>query len=51
MPVRSRHAGGPILQSNITRRVDFALGMVAPLKNYKLIHKARRSSVGAAPRV
>jgi hypothetical protein len=29
LPVWSRHVGDPILESNITRRVDFALLMVA----------------------
>ena len=32
--------GGPILASNITRRVDFALFMVAALENDELIHEA-----------
>jgi len=33
LPVWSRHVGDPILESNITRRVDFALFMVEALKN------------------
>ena len=32
--------GDPILASNITRRVDFALFMVAALENDELIHEA-----------
>ena len=40
LPVWSRHVGDPILKSNITRRVDFALFMVAALENDKLIHEA-----------
>jgi hypothetical protein len=39
-PVWSRHVGDPILASNITRRVDFALFMVAALENDALIHEA-----------
>ena len=40
LPVWSRHVGDPILESNITRRVDFALFMVAALENEALIHEA-----------
>ena len=40
LPVWSRHVGDPILGSNITRRVDFALFMVEALGNDELIHKA-----------
>ncbi|MFA6455653.1 MAG: NAD(P)H-binding protein [Bacteroidota bacterium] len=40
LPVWSRHIGDPILASNITRRVDFALFMVAALENDDLIHEA-----------
>ena len=40
LPVWSRHVGDPILDSNITRRVDFALFMVAALENDELIHEA-----------
>jgi hypothetical protein len=32
--------GDPILESNLTRRVDFALFMVAALENDALIHEA-----------
>jgi hypothetical protein len=38
--VWSQHVGDPILASNITRRVDFALFMVAALENDGLIHEA-----------
>jgi NAD(P)-dependent dehydrogenase (short-subunit alcohol dehydrogenase family) len=40
LPVWSRHVGDPILESNLTRRVDFALFMVEALKNDELIHEA-----------
>ena len=40
LPVWSRHVGDPILESNITRRVDFALFMVDALKNDELIREA-----------
>ena len=40
LPVWSRHVGDPILESNITRRVDFALFMVGALNNDELIHEA-----------
>jgi NAD(P)-dependent dehydrogenase (short-subunit alcohol dehydrogenase family) len=40
LPVWSRHAGDPILKSNLTRRVDFALFMVAALENDELVHEA-----------
>jgi len=40
LPVWSPHVGDPILESNITRRVDFALFMVAALENDELIHQA-----------
>ena len=40
LPVWSRHVGDPILQSNRTRRVDFALFMVEALGNDELIHEA-----------
>ena len=40
LPVWSEHVGDPILESNITRRIDYALFMVEALKNDKLIHKA-----------
>lgn len=40
LPVWSRHVGDPILKSNLTRRVDFALFMVAAIENDELIHEA-----------
>ncbi len=40
LPVWSRHVGDPILASNLTRRVDFALFMVEALENDGLIRKA-----------
>ena len=40
LPVWSRHVGDPILESNITRRVDFALFMVEALENDELVHEA-----------
>ena len=40
LPVWSRHVGDPILESNITRRVDYALFMVEALENNELIHAA-----------
>lgn len=40
LPVWSRHVGDPVLASNLTRRVDFALFMVAALENDELIHEA-----------
>src|SRR5437773_8922683 len=40
LPVWSRHVGDPILESNITRRVVFALFMVEALDNDELVHKA-----------
>jgi hypothetical protein len=40
LPVWSRHVGDPILESNRTRRVDFALFMVEALTNDTLIHEA-----------
>jgi uncharacterized protein YbjT (DUF2867 family) len=40
LPVWSRHVGDPILESNLTRRVDFALFMVEALENDDLIHEA-----------
>jgi NAD(P)-dependent dehydrogenase (short-subunit alcohol dehydrogenase family) len=40
LPVWSRHVGDPILESNMTRRVDFALFMVEALVNDELVHEA-----------
>jgi hypothetical protein len=39
LPVWGRHVGDPILQSNMTRRVDYALFMVEALQNDALIHE------------
>jgi NAD(P)-dependent dehydrogenase (short-subunit alcohol dehydrogenase family) len=49
LPVWSRHVGDPILASNITRRVDFALFMVAALEDDALIHEAPAIVSRAAP--
>lgn len=40
LPVWSRHVGDPLLASNLTRRVDYALFMVEALTNDALIHEA-----------
>jgi hypothetical protein len=40
LPVWSRHVGDPILESNMTRRVDYALFMVEALTKDELIHEA-----------
>ena len=40
IPVWSRHVGDPVLESNKTRRVDFALFMIEAIKNDDLIHEA-----------
>jgi len=40
LPVWSRHVGDPILDSNLTRRVDFALFMVHALTSDELIREA-----------
>jgi hypothetical protein len=40
LPVWSRLVGDPILESDITRRVDFALFMVEALTNDELIQEA-----------
>jgi hypothetical protein len=40
LPVWSRHVGDPVLASNLTRRVDYALFMVEALENDELIHEA-----------
>lgn len=39
LPVWSRHVGDPILASNLTRRIDFALFMVEALMNDELIQE------------
>jgi hypothetical protein len=40
LPVWSRHVGDPILASNMTRRVDYALFMVDALVSDDLAHEA-----------
>jgi uncharacterized protein YbjT (DUF2867 family) len=40
LPVWSRHVGDPILKSNLTRRIDFALFMVEALSDDALVHEA-----------
>ncbi len=40
LPVWSRHVGDPILKSNLTRRIDFALFVVEALVNDELVHEA-----------
>lgn len=40
LPVWSRHVGDPVLKSNLTRRVDFALFMVEAVENDELVHEA-----------
>lgn len=40
LPVWSEHVGDPILDSNLTRRIDFALFMVEALNDDNLIHRA-----------
>ena len=40
LPVWSRHVGDPILESNLTRRIDFALFMVDALDNEDLVREA-----------
>ncbi len=40
LPVWSRHVGDAVLASNLTRRIDFALFMVAALENDALVHEA-----------
>jgi NAD(P)-dependent dehydrogenase (short-subunit alcohol dehydrogenase family) len=49
LPVWSRHVGDPILKSNLTRRVDFALFMVAAIENDELIHEAPAIVGGQTP--
>ena len=40
LPMWSRHVGDPILESNLTRRIDFALFMVDALENEELVREA-----------
>ena len=53
LPVWSRHVGDAVLESNLTRRTDFALFMVDALTNDALVHEApaivsRRSASAVA---
>jgi hypothetical protein len=49
LPVWSHHVGDPILESNITRRADFALFMVEALENDDLVHEAPAIVSGQSP--
>ncbi|WP_345574435.1 NAD(P)-dependent oxidoreductase [Nonomuraea rosea] len=49
LPVWSRHVGDPILKSNLTRRIDFALFMVEALNNDELVHRAPAIVGGQTP--
>lgn len=40
LPVWSRHVGDPVLESNLTRRVDYARFMVEAVENDALVHEA-----------
>ncbi len=40
LPVWSRHVGDPVLASNLTRRVDFALFMVEAIDDEQLVQEA-----------
>lgn len=40
LPLWSPHVGDPVLESNLTRRVDFALFMVEALADDALVHEA-----------
>lgn len=40
LPVWSQHVGDLILESDITRRIDYALFMIEALENDELIHEA-----------
>ena len=40
LPIWSKHVGDPILESNMTRRMDFALFMVEALTDDALVHEA-----------
>ncbi len=50
MPVWSRHLGDPILASDRTRRVDFALFMVEAYRMTNSSTRLRRSSGARHPR-
>ena len=40
LPVWSRHVGDPVFESNITRRVDFALFVWPPSRMASFVHAA-----------
>jgi len=40
LPVWSEHVGDPVLESNLTRRTDFALFMVEAIENDELVQQA-----------
>jgi NAD(P)-dependent dehydrogenase (short-subunit alcohol dehydrogenase family) len=40
LPVWSRHVGDPVLESNTTRRIDYALFMVAAIEDESLVREA-----------
>ncbi|SHH32719.1 NAD(P)H-binding [Cognatiyoonia sediminum] len=40
LPVWAEHVGDPVLASNMTKRIDFALFMVHALRDDRLIHQA-----------
>jgi len=40
LPVWSEHVGDPVLESNLTRRIDFALFMVEAITNDELVQQA-----------
>lgn len=40
LPLWSRHVGDAVLESNLTRRIDFALFMIEALQNDALVHEA-----------
>jgi hypothetical protein len=40
LPVWSKHVGEPLLESNLTRRIDYALFMVAALEDDSLVQEA-----------
>jgi len=49
LPVWSRHVGDPILESNITRRVDYALFMWRPSRTTSSSTRPRRLSAVRRP--
>lgn len=50
LPVWSRHVGDPVFESNITRRVDFALFVWPPSRMASLFTQPRQSSAARVPR-